>query len=285
MKKIFTILGIAAIAAMGNAQIVISEVYGGGGGATAVYVNDFIELKNIGASSATLNNGILQYASATGTFNSYIALPASITLAPGQKYLVEMIASTPNTVGAPLPTADFQATTNTSISNGNTYNGGFNMAAANGKIALATSNVQVSGPTAANVLDFVGYGTANMWEGTGAAPAIDASTSATRTGGDTNDNAADFAKLAPTPENMALSMAVSDVNSAKINLVKNTYVGNAIVFGAKANVQIVNVNGQVVKTAAVSENTTLDVSNLSKGMYIVTGDVNGQKVSQKIIKN
>lgn len=80
-------------------------------------------------------------------------------------------------------------------------------------------------------------------------------------------------------------LAVSDVNSTKINLVKSTNVNNTILFGAKANVQIVNANGQVVKSAAVSENTTLDVSSLTKGIYIVTGDVNGQKVSQKIIKN
>ena len=73
--------------------------------------------------------------------------------------------------------------------------------------------------------------------------------------------------------------------SNKINLVKNTNVNNTMVFGTKANVQIVNANGQVVKTAAVSENTSLDVSSLAKGMYIVTAEVNGQKVSQKIIKN
>lgn len=81
------------------------------------------------------------------------------------------------------------------------------------------------------------------------------------------------------------TLAVSDVNDTKVNLVKNTNVGNAILFGAKANVLIVNVNGQVVKSAAVTDGTSLDVSSLAKGMYIVTGSVNGEKVSQKIIKN
>ncbi len=81
------------------------------------------------------------------------------------------------------------------------------------------------------------------------------------------------------------TQAVGDVNATKVTLIKNTNVGNTIVFGAKANVQIMNVNGQVVKTATVLENTNLDVSSLSKGMYIVSGEVNGQKVSQKIIKN
>ena len=80
-------------------------------------------------------------------------------------------------------------------------------------------------------------------------------------------------------------LSTSDVNSAKVNLVKNTTVTNTLLFGANANVQIVNSNGQVVKSAAVTENSTLDVASLVKGMYIVTGEVNGQKVSQKIIKN
>lgn len=80
-------------------------------------------------------------------------------------------------------------------------------------------------------------------------------------------------------------LAVSDVSGIKVALVKNSNVGNTIVFGAKANVQIIAANGQVVKTAAVSENSKLDVSALPKGVYIISADVNGQQVSQKIIKN
>lgn len=283
MKKIFTILTVTAIASMSSAQIVISEVYGGGGGATAVYASDYVELVNLGSAPATLNGATLQYASATGNFNSYAALP-SITLNGGQKYLIEMLPSTTPPAGAALPTADFIVASNVSFSNGNTYTGGFNMSAANGKIVLANSAVQITSPTDASVVDFVGYGTATTFEGSGAAPAIDAASSATRTGGDTNNNAADFQKLAPSPQN-TISLAVSDVNGTKINLVKNTNVNNAIVFGVKANVQIVNSNGQVVKTASVSDNSTLDVSSLAKGMYIISADVNGQKVSQKIMKN
>lgn len=70
----------------------------------------------------------------------------------------------------------------------------------------------------------------------------------------------------------------------KANLVKNTSVSNTIIFAAKANVQVINMNGQVVKTASVNENSSLEVSSLPKGAYIVTGSVNGKAVSQKIIK-
>ena len=55
-------------------------------------------------------------------------------------------------------------------------------------------------------------------------------------------------------------------------------------FNAKADIQILNMNGQVVKTASVNENTSLEVSSLAKGMYVVTANVNGKAVSQKIIK-
>lgn len=78
--------------------------------------------------------------------------------------------------------------------------------------------------------------------------------------------------------------AVVDVNATKVNLVKNTVVANAIMFATKADIQILNMNGQVVKTASVNENTSLEVSSLAKGMYVVTANVNGKAVSQKIIK-
>lgn len=80
------------------------------------------------------------------------------------------------------------------------------------------------------------------------------------------------------------TLAVVDANASKARLVKNTVVDTNIIFAAKADVQIVSMNGQVVKSASVNENTALDVTSLAKGMYIVSGTVNGQAVSQKIIK-
>lgn len=80
------------------------------------------------------------------------------------------------------------------------------------------------------------------------------------------------------------TLSAGDINTAKAALVKNTVVENNILFGAKAEVQIINMNGQVVKSAFVNENTSVDVSSLAKGTYIVTGNVNGKAVSQKIIK-
>lgn len=80
------------------------------------------------------------------------------------------------------------------------------------------------------------------------------------------------------------SLATIDINATTANLVKNTIVSNEIIFGQAAKVSVVNMNGQVVKSAEVTENSKLNVSDLSKGMYIVTATINGKSVSQKIVK-
>src|SRR5262245_4880264 len=50
-------------------DLVISQVYGGGGNAGALYTHDFIELFNRGTTAVSLSGMSLQYASATGTGN------------------------------------------------------------------------------------------------------------------------------------------------------------------------------------------------------------------------
>ncbi len=76
-----------------------------------------------------------------------------------------------------------------------------------------------------------------------------------------------------------------DATGGKVNLVKNTSVSNELIFGAKSDdVKVLNLNGQVVKSLSAVENGRVNVSSLPKGVYIVTGTVNGKAVSQKIIK-
>ena len=281
MKKIFTILGLS-VAFFSNAQIVINEVYGGGGNSGATYTNDFVELINRGTTSVTLTGATLQYASATGAFNQYHPLP-NITLAPGQTFLIQEAAGSGGTT--PLPSPDYVAPIPTNFGTGTNANPGFAMQASNVKIALVSDGVQITGPTSSNVLDFVGTGTANQFEGTGAATGMNNTSSVSRlNGADTNNNSTDFTAGSPTPTNSVNSLGVSDVNSVKSNFVRNTMVNNEINFGTKADVKVYNMNGQVVKTASVSENKNLDAADLAPGMYIVTGTVNGEAVSQKILK-
>src|SRR5687767_382197 len=49
------------------AKMVISQVYGAGGNAGAVFQNDYVELFNAGNAPASLSGWSVQYASATGT--------------------------------------------------------------------------------------------------------------------------------------------------------------------------------------------------------------------------
>ena len=46
-----------------------------------------------------------------------------------------------------------------------------------------------------------------------------------------------------------------------------------------------NTNGQLVKSATISaQNANVDVASLSKGNYVVTAELNWEKISQKVIK-
>src|SRR5687767_15859521 len=99
----------ATPAAAISPDVVISQVYGGGGNSGATYTHDFVELFNRGTTAVSLAGWSIQYASATGTGNfgansgQQTELP-SVSLAPGQ-YLLIQEASTA-AVGSPLPTPD-----------------------------------------------------------------------------------------------------------------------------------------------------------------------------------
>ncbi|MEE7545827.1 lamin tail domain-containing protein, partial [Xanthomonas sp. Kuri4-1] len=71
----------------GAAQVVISQVYGGGGNSGAVYTSDFIELHNNGTQAVSLAGWSVQYASAAGS--SWQVTPLAGELAAGGYYLVK----------------------------------------------------------------------------------------------------------------------------------------------------------------------------------------------------
>ncbi len=178
-------------------QVVISQVYGGGGNAGATYKNDFVELFNRGDAAASLAGWSIQYASATGTGNFASPTPLSGTLEPGAYYLVQEAKGAGGTVDLPTPDAV----------------GTIAMAAGAGKVVLVQSTTALacnggSKPCTAEqlalIVDLVGYGNANFFEGGAAAPTLNNYTAAFRRGGgcaETNNNGADFMAAAPTPRN------------------------------------------------------------------------------------
>jgi hypothetical protein len=170
-------------------QVVISQVYGGGGNSGATYTNDFIELLNTGTTDVSLNGWSVQYASATGTSWQVTNLTSPV-LMPGQYYLIQQAQGTGGTI--PLPTPDAI--------------GIIPLAAASGKVALVANTIALAGscPSGPDIMDFVGYGTANCFEGSGAAPLLSNANAGLRLNDgctDTNDNAADFIAGAPIPRN------------------------------------------------------------------------------------
>lgn len=174
------------------ANIVISQLYGGGGNTGAQFTNDFIEVFNRGTTTVDLAGWSVQY-NAAGDTDTWATTPlcptGSCPLLPGRYFLVREGSS-----GATnLPTPDAVGT--------------IAMAATSGKVALSSSTTALSGacPASASIVDVVGYGSsASCFEGLGRTPAPSNITADFRKGGgcvDTNDNAADFFAHAPAPRN------------------------------------------------------------------------------------
>lgn len=198
-------------------NIVISQVYGGGGNSGATYTHDYVELYNRGTSAQSIAGWSIQYASATGTGNfaanaNQITELPSVSIQPGQYFLIQ--ESSNAAVGSPLPTPDFSDTASPIA-----------MAAGAGKVALVNTTTSLgcngsagqpcSASALATIVDLVGYGTANFFEGAGAAPTISATLADFRNGAgatDTDNNAADFTAATPAPRNSGVvTLSIDDV--------------------------------------------------------------------------
>lgn len=188
--------------------LVISQIYGGGGNSGALYKNDFIEIFNNSAAAIDLSALSVQYASASAA--TWHKTDLSGTLDPYHYYLIQEAAGSGGS--SVLPSPDAIDT--------------INLAAASGKVALVggTSLLPAVACPGSSILDFVGYGSANCYEGAAPAAIIASNTLAELrlSGGltDTNDNFSDFSVLAPDPRNSAspantpINVPAPDINPA-----------------------------------------------------------------------
>ncbi|MCX6373691.1 MAG: lamin tail domain-containing protein [Actinobacteria bacterium] len=171
--------------------VVISQVYGGGGNVGAALKNDFIELFNRGTTTVSLAGWSVQYASTIGF--TWFRTNLSGTIAPNHYYLIQEAQGAGGTADLPTPDAS----------------GSITIDQARGKVVLVTNQTTIltgtSCPTGSSIVDKVGYGSGtNCFEGPGPAPTLSNTTAALRLGEgwvDTDDNAADFAAVAPNPRN------------------------------------------------------------------------------------
>lgn len=198
--------GFAAAAA----DVVISQIYGGNGN---VYQSDYVELFNRSSSTIDVTGWSLQYASATGTghFSANGVTTLSGQLQPGQ-YLLVKLATASN--GSVLPAAEATGTSN--------------LAAASGKLVLVNTSTGLACNGAgtactpaqrAQIVDLVGYGTANFSEGA-AAPVASSTTALFRANGgctDTDQNNVDFTTGAPSPRNGSSPMSPCGGVPAPVN--------------------------------------------------------------------
>jgi hypothetical protein len=187
----FTVSGTEAGNSTGTGSLIIYEIYGGGGNSGATYTHDYVVLYNGTSNSIDLTGYSLHYGSSTGVFGTTNNANLSGVVQPGDYFLVQLAGGTN---GSALPTPDLVAVLH------NNASASINMSASNGKIALVNGlgATAITGPTDTNVVDFVGYGTANQFEGSAPAPALTNSTSNKRTSiNDTNNNSADFAAGTP----------------------------------------------------------------------------------------
>ncbi|TXI50964.1 MAG: nuclease, partial [Lysobacter sp.] len=178
-----------------NAQVVVSQLHGGGGNSGATYRSDYIELHNNGVTSVDLTGWSVQYASSTGTTWTRTNLSGSI--AAGGYYLIKQ-ADGANTAALALPTPDATGT--------------IAMSGTAGKVALTNNQTTLTGacPTGGAIVDFVGFGTANCSE-TAPTPAPSNTLAVLRADSgctDTANNSTDFATGAPNPRNSAATAFV-----------------------------------------------------------------------------
>ena len=183
----------APVASSASPDLVVSQVYAGGGNAGASFTNDFVELFNRGTTTVDLTGWTIQYASASGV--TWQATPLTGSIPAGRYTLVQLASAA--AVGSPLPTPDVLGTTN--------------LANAGGKVALVRDSTLLTCGAAAGscaaspqLADLVGWCSATDREGAGAAPALANTTADMRAGAgctDSDDNSADFTDVVPAPRN------------------------------------------------------------------------------------
>ena len=174
-------------------HLVISQFYGGGGNSGATFQNDYVEIFNPTASPVNISGWTLQYAAATSTSSPANIAPLGGIVGPGQYYLVQLASG--GVAGPPPLPYPPDAT------------GGINMSATSGKIALVSNGNPLSGTCGSaladpDLVDYVGYGSANCSEGSQNAPTGSNTLALFRKNGgstDTNNNQNDFVTGTPAP--------------------------------------------------------------------------------------
>lgn len=232
--------------------VVINEVYAQGGGAEAAFSQRFIELYNYGTEPVSLDGWSLQYRPATRAETNLspsgtVALGGTIDA--GGYYLISNQGLSGGN-GQQLPAPDSHLSSGIATSNGVIW-----LASTTERLQVPLGDVQ----EAENVVDLLGYGTANTFE---SAPARSGSTTEVLSmarvedGVDTNDNAADF----------QLSERISPTNSSGEQIVHEP--------APRGDVQEVEIN-EIPRETSAAENPLLNQPVTVRGVVTATYPTGG----------
>ena len=251
--------GLSAPALAAPADVVISQYYGGAGSGGALWNKDFVELFNRSSAPVNLSGWSVQYQSAAGTSWAVIAATNTV-LQPGQYYLVTaQTAATGSDVGP------------------GDASGGLALSATTGKVALASVARAMSTPEGEAVIDMVGFGTANRFEGSSVAPAPSTVNSIQR--GelgclDTDNNGNDFSAAQVTGPRRA-SSPLNACNSGPVvyQIVTSCPAGVQAEFGSGAIAALsASDRDSIVNSAVIASGA---VPGISIGSFTAAGAVGG----------
>jgi len=245
--------------------VVISQIYGGGGNSGALYKNDFIELFNRGSTPVSLDGWSVHYASATGS--TWQVTMLSGVLQPGQYYLIRQAGGSGGTQDLPDPDAI----------------GSINLNATSGKVALVNASTPLSGacPPDTTVIDLIGYGSANCYEGE-SAPSLNNTTAVKRVRDgchDSDHNLLDFILASPTPRNRNTALTDCSISSQVLPIYTIQGAGERSPFEG----QLVTTSGVVVgdfegssslRGFYIQDSLGDDNPLTSDGIFVFRGDSN-----------
>jgi hypothetical protein len=273
MKKIYSLLLITLVSLSTQAQVVISQVYGGGGNSGATYTHDFVELYNKGAASVDISGWSVQYASGTGTAWAVNAIPASSTIGAGKYFLVKLASQAAVGIALPTPDADIA--------------GGSNIAGTNGKVALVNNTTALSGAVVTTgYVDLLGFGTGTSFETAVFSTSGTNNTLSFHRGNngctDTDNNSTDFALASANPRNSTVAAYSCTAPSLSVTSPSNglTYspeTTSLLLTLAVNNFNVANGTGNghihyTINAGPVVEKydtTPISLTSLTPGLYTV----------------
>ncbi|MDN4649752.1 ExeM/NucH family extracellular endonuclease [Curtobacterium sp. PsM8] len=274
--------------------LVISEVYLKGGSANAFFNQKFVEIANSTAVPVSLDSWSLQYRSATGT-GAFSTSALEGTVPANGTFLVSMVGNGGDkAVGVDLPTADDTASLNPSGTTGT-------LVLADRTAALTLPAGPVATGTA-GVVDLLGYGASNTFEG--AVRTVDGGNAVpnglVRQGtADSDVNATDFSVTSTvTPRNAAGETAAGGTTptpggggttppttppvAATIAEIQGTTDTSPLAGSTVTTSGVVTavyatggLNGYTIQTPGTGGTTTLAARTASDGLYVYSAATAG----------